>query len=323
MFAMMHKGQRQRTDRTSAHDKPRHGWSLIALGVALLASANKSYAETTDRVDMAAVREAIQPAPDLIAQGNVTGAVAAFDRILASRMARDPNNWVLKLDLTTEFGVELCNHDKLEPAFIYLRQAVQLAAQTFGPVHQETALAYTDLGDCLAKSPAQAKGPERLNAYRVAYDIRRRTLGDENPETLAAARNLSEFSLGEDNLDQSEDGRRETLRLLDKAVAGFEKLGPTSARDLAQTLEVRLRVLVTLGRLSDAENDYELLLGMKNEIGLSELVGMDAVCGQLTEAYRKRGARQDETRMKAKCEVIDREIGSLVRGLAGLADKGG
>jgi tetratricopeptide (TPR) repeat protein len=273
-----------------------------------------SRAETKDRVDMARLREAISPAPDLIAQGKITEAEAAFAKILDRRMALSGDDTVLKLDLTTAYAVELCMGPKSEAATPYLRQAVRLSIKAFGEMHPETALAYTDLGDCLGKTGETAQSLERYNAYRAAFAIRRLTLGEHNIETEAAARNLAEFALGQDNLNGSDENRRDGLALFDRAISGFEKLGPSGLPDLVQTLESRAKFLVGLGRLKEAGADLDRATKLQPELSLFDIVTISATCEQLIEAWRAKDESTLPTHRVHSCDEIARQLKEIREG---------
>lgn len=165
----------------------------LTVCVLFVGLASSACAETKDRTDPHAMRARIQPAADLAASGHYREAEATFAEVLA-RNQRDPNHLkVDQLDLISAFGVALCGSTQPARSLPYLRRAVALSKTTFGPDHPETALAYTDLGDCLRRDPTQYAGAERRDAYRLAYRIRLASLGADNEETLAASDNLARF----------------------------------------------------------------------------------------------------------------------------------
>lgn len=279
-------------------------------------TAPLSFTETKDRIDTSEIDEMIRPAIDLVEAGRIPQAEAEFARLLASNGDGVHHVDARELDLVTAFAVQLWISAEPASSFPYLRRAVQLAETDFGPRHPETALAYTDLGDCLGKVEANRIGAERLQAYRLAHSIRVESLGKDNPETIAAALNLSEFP-GPDSATTAQTGESEGSSEVIYSGHDVPDFGPDTERRMALAgLAARqVRDAIRNGRISEAKVGLRRLLRTP-DLTLTGMNSVMAACDDLLTHVRAHPSDGSLKEWSSRCSAFeDKRYQPLIRTL--------
>ena len=183
-------------------------------------------AYTTDRISYEALDAMVAAPVARIAAGRLEDGVQAFEAQLARASAAD------KADLLTAFGIAVYklglsgDDDGLRRASLpFLERAIAATAARFGADHPETALAINTYADALrALSPDDP--PRQVDdLYRQAYDIRVRTLGPGNLETLAVLLRIAQLT-GHPTRTGRDPARTEAAAALFEQVIKGRELSP-------------------------------------------------------------------------------------------------
>lgn len=154
-------------------------------------------AETKDRVSAEEMARMVEAPMRALDDHGLAAGQARFERLHRSTIAREGANSVEAADQLMAFGLGL--HDRwsttgderlLAAARDHVAQSIPHYRSAFGPAHPEVALALHSFAtvDLLLNDGQPSR--EALAALREAREIRRRALGPEHPETLAAQAEL-------------------------------------------------------------------------------------------------------------------------------------
>lgn len=206
---------------------------LLLLAVAALAAAVPADgppaepAYTADRISPEALDAMVAEPVARIAAGQLEAGVRAFEAQLARASAAD------QADLLTAFGIAVYklglsgdDDDRLRRASLpFLERAIPATAARFGANHPEMALAIHTYADALrALSPDDP--PREADAlYQQAYDIRVRTLGPGNLETLAVLLRIAQLK-GHPTRTGRDLARIEAAAILFEQVIKGRELSP-------------------------------------------------------------------------------------------------
>lgn len=110
----------------------------------------------------------------------------------------------------------------LEAAETHFLRALEIVHSHFGQDHEQTATVSSNLGALYQAAGYQEQSREM---HMMALETRRKLLGEEHPDTAQSHNNLALALLNTGD-------RSWARRHLEKALAGFEALGPEYAKDL-------------------------------------------------------------------------------------------
>lgn len=111
---------------------------------------------------------------------------------------------------------------QLEVAESHFLQALEIVHSQLGPKHEQTATISSNLG---ALYQAAGFNEQSREMHMMALETRRELLGEDHPDTAQSHNNLA--------LALLDTGDRTLARIhFEKALAGFEALGPEYAEDL-------------------------------------------------------------------------------------------
>lgn len=204
----------------------------LLLAVTLLACAPSEDGKpaepafTADRISPEALDAMVAAPVAKVAAGRLEEGIRAFEAQLAGASAAD------KADLLTAFGVAVykmglsSGDDRLRRAALpFLERAIAVTAARFGAEHPETALALNTYADALrALSPDDP--PREVDAlYQRAYDIRVRTLGPGNLETLAVLLRIAQLK-GHPTRTGGDSAKAEAAAALFEQVIKGRELNP-------------------------------------------------------------------------------------------------
>jgi len=132
------------------------------------------------------------------------------------------------------------DHDAAESHFL---RALEILHSQYGAEHEETAAVSNNLGALYQAAGYQEQAREM---HMMALEARRKLLGEEHPETAQSHNNLA--------LALQETGDRSWARRhFEKALAGFEALGPDYSADLEAVAENYCSFLRTEGEVTLAD----------------------------------------------------------------------
>lgn len=198
---------------------------LPSLALALALAACGPPPLTQDRLSPVKMSEIVEGPIGHAQAGDIPRAKREFEALLAgSGPSAEP-------DLLTAFGIGLFTLGSgseeegqryRRESLPYLERAVAAARWRFGGSHPETALALATYGDAL-KSIAPGDPPRQVDRlFAEAYQIRIRTLGPGNRETVAALLQLARVS-GLPSRTGGDPGRiAEAGKMYEKAIRGLE-----------------------------------------------------------------------------------------------------
>jgi len=163
---------------------------LMAAPLAGEAAAARTAAYQPDRLNGERVNQLVAGPGNLLGEGNVEGAVAAFDRLLASATAAHGAQSLEAADLLTAFGVVMAGQADVHPgldlrrrALDYLERSIPIYRRVFGRGHPEVAVALNSWADVERARRPHWPGPAEA-ALAEALRIRQASLGPRHRETL-------------------------------------------------------------------------------------------------------------------------------------------
>lgn len=218
-----------------------------------------THRETKERVSPEQRKIIVAGPMAMVDLGDLEGAKAAFEGLLAWARAGSGPNSLVEADLLSSFAVELFNADYKEASIPYFKRATDAYRAKFGENHPETALAVTDYGKSLEETyPSEAR-PEALAALHEALDIRLATLGSNNAETAMSMAYLAKAMSRPERLRGDASKVDEIVALLRRAIIAVEAAPNALPRD---EYAIRHRLVVVLkdnGRLREARIEQKAL----------------------------------------------------------------
>jgi len=151
------------------------------------------YPEVKDRLTPERMEMLVARPLEALDRGDFEEAERRFTDIRSRAAFKNGPSSLEVADLEMSFGVNLFLAAKetaegsreRKAAIGHLRNSVAAYRKHFGNTHPETALAVTSLADALGVLEGKGSLPERLSLIRESLAIRMKTLGPNNPETVA------------------------------------------------------------------------------------------------------------------------------------------
>ena len=260
--------------------------------------------ETKDRLPVEMMERLVAEPMAVVRSDGLEAGEAAFDRLLADTKARKGPRSVEAADLLTAFAVELYleNHEpdspELEAARRYQKDAIPAYVAAFGPNHPEVALALNTQADLEREQSPQDPPPSVDSELRQALQVRARSLGPTDPETVATLVQLADIRGLPERLKRDPNGVAAADSLYRRAIAGAIPGPEGDERSNKAAIELRLAELHARS-------------------------GSAAVA--LAEARRALDISKDWTPRRRRCALVESELDDFVelmtaRGLGGRAE---
>lgn len=155
---------------------------------------------------------------------------------------------VIEATVRKTIGVTYRSLSELDAAVVHLRRSAELYEQVKGPEALDTLAAKDRLAGTLRSRSQDNDLQEAEQLRQNVLDVRKRVLGDEHPDTLAAMGNLANVL--------AQDGRhQEAIKLYEQALQGTTSLFGRDSFEASHDRYNLASSLFGIGKLAEAETE--------------------------------------------------------------------
>lgn len=288
---------------------------VLAMGPTAQAGgvSEAEFHDTTSRLSWDREEALVRGPMALVRAGRLADGQAAFERLLARRMAQNPNG-VIVADTLMSFGVLLHAEGYEHEALDYVRRSVAAYRRAFGPDHPEVAAALHSVADVLERFAPDDPDPEADAALEEAYRIRLKALGPHNAETAITLARLGRIK-GRPARTRGEAARIEaSADLFRRSLAMFAVTPLKRDTDPPAVFRDFLKMYVDNGRIGEANAlftaEFDRLGRESADPEVDQSILVDDYVEMLEAVGRPADAARVRTLDPLKADVDERDAAS-------------